>query len=227
VPVDLSREVVSVADAVANQLRHRLLTGQYPAGAEMRDTELSEEFQVARPTVRVAVQMLVAEGLLVRGRGRSARVRSFTEEDSVDIYRLRTMLEVNAIHTVISERADLSELETALAHYTELPDAVSWDEVAAADIDFHRAAVRACGSPRMLRTFNEISVESRLLIAQLRPVYRGARQLADEHAELLEILKLGKIRAAQEAWRNHLAEGERYSLEMIKASRASIEEPTA
>ena len=78
-----------MADAVADELRHRLLAGHYRGGEQLRDTELSAEFGVARPTVRAAVQMLVADGLLVRGRGRSAEVRSFTAEDAVDLYRLR------------------------------------------------------------------------------------------------------------------------------------------
>src|SRR5258708_1329494 len=57
-------ETVSVADAVANELRRRLLAGEYPGGKELRDTELTEEFGAARPTIRAAVQMLVAAGLL-------------------------------------------------------------------------------------------------------------------------------------------------------------------
>lgn len=62
-------EPVSVADAVANELRRRLLAGEYPGGKELRDTELTEAFGAARPTIRAAVQMLVADGLLERGRG--------------------------------------------------------------------------------------------------------------------------------------------------------------
>src|SRR5260370_7835781 len=82
-------ETVSVADAVANELRRRLLAGEYPGGKELRDTELTEEFGAARPTIRAAVQMLVADGLLERGRVRSARVRSFTAFDAVALYRPR------------------------------------------------------------------------------------------------------------------------------------------
>ena len=37
-------EPVSVAEAVANELRRRLLAGEYPGGKELRDTELTEEF---------------------------------------------------------------------------------------------------------------------------------------------------------------------------------------
>src|SRR5258707_12312357 len=87
-------EPVSVADAVANELRRRLLAGEYPGGKELRDTELTEEFGAARPTIRAAAQMLVADGLLERGRERSARLRSFTAFDAVDLFGLRRPIEL-------------------------------------------------------------------------------------------------------------------------------------
>jgi DNA-binding GntR family transcriptional regulator len=106
-------EVVSVADAVANELRRRLLAGEYVGGQELRDTELTEEFGAARPTVRAAVQMLVADGLLERGRGRSARVRSFTAFDAVDLYRLRRPVELAAVRLVIEGKRPLAEARRA------------------------------------------------------------------------------------------------------------------
>jgi DNA-binding transcriptional regulator YhcF (GntR family) len=87
---------ISVADAVADELRHRLLAGAHRGGEPLRDTDLSVEFGVARPTVRAAVQMLVADGLLERGRGRSAEVRSLTAEDAVDPYREGVQATVDA-----------------------------------------------------------------------------------------------------------------------------------
>src|SRR5580658_2960191 len=100
-------EPVSVADAVANELRRRLLAGEYTGGQELRDTDLTEEFGAARPTVRAAVQMLVADGLLERGRGRSAHVRSFTAFDAVDLSRLRHPIELSAVRLVIEGKRPL------------------------------------------------------------------------------------------------------------------------
>src|SRR5260370_39560028 len=115
-------EPVSVAEAVANELRRRLLTGQYPGGKELRDTELTEEFGAARPTIRAAVQMLVADGLLERGRGRSARVRSFTAFDAVDLYRLRRPIELAAVRLIIEGNRPLTAIGTAPSPFAPLPD---------------------------------------------------------------------------------------------------------
>src|SRR5580693_10310377 len=117
-------ETVSVADAVANELRRRLLAGEYPGGKELRDTELTEEFGAARPTIRAAVQMLVADGLLERGRGRSARVRSFTAEDAVDLYRLRRPIEETAVSLVIAGRRGLDGVQSSADAFTGMPEGV-------------------------------------------------------------------------------------------------------
>jgi len=208
-------ETVTVADAVANELRRRLLAGEYASGQELRDTDLTAEFGAARPTIRAAVQTLVADGLLERGRGRSARVPSFTAADAVDLYRLRRPIELAAVRLIIETAPPLDGVQTALRAFTSLPDEVSWDKVADADIEFHRAVLTAAGSSRLLRTFNEAGAELRLLIAQQRPAYRGARQIAAEHAVLLSALRAGGKRAAVDAWKEHLDSAERFFLDLI------------
>ena len=192
-------QTVSVADAVVNELRRRLLAGEYTGGQELRDTELAEEFGAARPTIRTAVQTLVGDGLLERGRGRSARVRSFTAFDAVDLYRVRKPIETAAVRLIIEQGRPLAGVQDALDAFTAVPDDVSWDVVADHDIAFHRAMFAAAASPRLLRTFNDIGAELRLLIAHLRPEYRGAREVAAEHADLLRVLQAGRLRPAIDA----------------------------
>jgi DNA-binding GntR family transcriptional regulator len=207
---------VSVADAVANELRRRLLAGEYTGGQELRDTDLAEEFGAARPTIRTAVQTLVGDGLLERGRGRSARVRSFTAFDAIDLYRVRKPIETAAVRLVIEQGRPLAGIQEALGAFTAVADDVSWDVVADHDIAFHRAMFTAAASPRLLRTFNDIAAELRLLIAHLRPEYRGAHEVAAEHAGLLQVLRAGKLRPAIETWREHLDAAERFFLGLIK-----------
>lgn len=206
---------VSVANAVANELRRRLLSGHYRGGTQLRDTELSEEFSVARPTVRAAVAMLVADGLLERGRGRSAEVKSFSAADAVDLYRLRRAIEAAAVRKVIAERRPLDDVEAATRAFAGLPETVSWDAVADHDVGFHRAVFVIAGSTRLLRTFDEVSAEHRLLIALLRPAYGSVAELAREHQLLLDALRGGDADRALAAWSEHFDESERFFLDQI------------
>jgi len=143
-------------------------------------------------------------------------VRSFTAFDAVDLYRLRRPIELAAVRLIIEGNRPLTGIEKAADAFVALPDAVTWDVVADHDIAFHRSVLAAAASPRLLRTFNSVGAELRLLIAQLCPVYRGANELAAEHAALLHALRAGKIRPALEAWQAHLGAGERFFLDLIK-----------
>ncbi|TDC93305.1 GntR family transcriptional regulator [Nonomuraea deserti] len=212
----MSIHPVTVADAVADQLRRRLLSGHYRGGDQLRDTDLSLEFGVARPTVRAAVQTLVAEGLLDRGRGRSAQVRSFTAEDAIDLGRLRRPIETIAVEMIMSQARPLTGIASAAQAFAALGDDVPWDVVAGHDVAFHRAVFVAAGSARLLRTFDELSAELRLLIAQLRPTYDSVSDLAHEHELLLEALRSGDVRQAKAAWNAHCDDSERFYLDLIQ-----------
>jgi DNA-binding GntR family transcriptional regulator len=209
-------QTVTVADAVADELRRRLLSGQYRAGEQLRDTELAQEFGAARPTIRAAVQMLVSDGLLERRRGRSAEVRSFTAEDAVDLYRLRRPIESTAVEMVVTAKRPIEGVETAMGEFAALGNDVSWDIVADHDIAFHRAVFEAAGSVRLLRTFNEVSAELRLLIAQLRPTYGSVADLASEHQLMLVVLRSGDLARAKAAWDEHFDDSERFFLNLIQ-----------
>ena len=207
---------VSVADAVAAELRNRLLSGYYTGGEQLRDTDLTREFGVARPTVRAAVAALVAEGLLERGRGRSAEVRSFSAEDAIDLYRLRRPIEAAAIDMLATGEADIAGVRAASAAFMALGEGTSWDVVADHDVAFHRAVFAATGSPRLLRTFDEVGAELRLLIALLRPAYGSVAALAREHQVLLATLEAGNADRAAAAWSAHFDDSERFFLDLIK-----------
>ncbi|GAA3588058.1 GntR family transcriptional regulator [Nonomuraea rosea] len=207
---------VTVADAVADELRRRLLSGHYRGGEQLRDTDLSQEFGVARPTVRAAVQTLVADGLLERGRGRSAQVRSFTAEDAIDLCRLRRPIETAAVELVMSQARPLAGVEVAARQFATLGDDVSWDVVAGHDVAFHRAVFVAAGSARLLRTFDELSAELRLLIAQLHPSYGSVADLAHEHEVLLAALRSGDFQRVKAAWNEHFDDSERFFLDLIQ-----------
>jgi DNA-binding GntR family transcriptional regulator len=216
IQIAMQVQPVSVADAVAAELRKRLLSGHYTGGEQLRDTDLTSEFGVARPTVRVAVAALVAEGLLERGRGKSAEVRSFSAEDAIDLYRLRRPIETAAVDMLVASGADRTSVRAACAAFTALGEGTSWDVVADHDVAFHRAVFAAAGSPRLLRTFDEVGAEIRLLIALLRPAYGSVAALAREHQVLLATLEAGNADGARAAWSAHFDDSERFFLDLIK-----------
>ena len=211
-PPPIEEDLLTVAD----ELRRRLLSGQYRGGEQLRDTDLSQEFGVARPTVRAAIQTLVADGLLERGRGRSAQVRSFTAEDAIDLYQVRRPIETAAVDLMLSRSPTGRGRERRAAAVHRVGGRRVLGRVADHDVAFHRAVFTAAGSVRLLRPFDEVSAELRLLIAQLRPAYASVSDLAHEHELLLVALRTGNAQRARVAWGEHFNHSERFFLDLIQ-----------
>ena len=64
--LDVRRRRADQARQVADVLRHQALTGSFGTGALPREDQLCREFAVSRNTVREALSLLVAEGLVER-----------------------------------------------------------------------------------------------------------------------------------------------------------------
>ena len=85
-------EVSSVTDAVYSHLR-RLILRQLPPGSPLRLNDLAAQLGVSTTPVRVAVERLRAEGLVVHQRGKGSTVAPLSVDDLLDIYAVRVGLE--------------------------------------------------------------------------------------------------------------------------------------
>ena len=198
-------QVVSTLDALSDSLRRRLLEGELEPGTALGEVELASEYGVARPTARAAIQALVAEGLLRRERGRSARVPELTADDVRDLFYVREALELQVVSTLVEQHARPPAAEEAVRRLELLPRRAPWDEVVEADMDFHTALVAATGSPRLERMYGTLQSEIRLCMVQLRPAYDDSATVAAEHRELLEAIANGPKRTALRLMSEHLA----------------------
>ena len=198
-------QVVSTLDALSDSLRRRLLEGELEPGTALGEVELASEYGVARPTARAAIQALVAEGLLRRERGRSARVPELTADDVRDLFYVREALELQVVSTLVEQHVRPPAAEEAVRRLERLPRRAPWDEVVEADMDFHTALVAATGSPRLERMYGTLQSEIRLCMVQLRPAYDDSATVAAEHRELLEAIANGPKRTALRLMSEHLA----------------------
>lgn len=199
-------KTVSVVAAAAARLRDSLFAGEFAAGQELKDTQIAEEYGIARPTARMAVQQLIAEGVLVRPPGFSARVRTFDPDEVRDIYGTRRLIELSAVRHILEQRRSLAGIEDALGDFHRLRDAEDdWTSIARADVNFHTAVVDAAGSPRLRAFFGGLANEIRLLIALLKDQYAGGEALYREHEELFALLRGDSPwRVVEQAWGEHL-----------------------
>lgn len=181
----LPRATLSVQ--IAERIRADILAGTYPPGAQLHEVELAVGFGVSRGPLREAMQRLVQEGLLRSEPHRGVFVPDLTEADLLDVFFVRSTLEVAALRRVVAgdRRGSVAAALDAVAR--DMDRALkAGDRAAGGELDFafHRTLVDAAGSERLSRTYATVQAETRLCLHRLMGGYRSSADLADEHHRL-------------------------------------------
>lgn len=193
----MSQAISVLPDSVAERLRASVIAQQDAPGSTITEAAIALRFGVARPTARLAIDRLVADGILRREAHRAARVPELTRDDIVDLYDTRALLEASAI-------AGLRSIpEAALDAHRAL---TATDDFARHDIAFHRALVAATPSPRLARLHAQLMGEVELCIGQVQAAHLlTATQVAAQHQGILDAIVNGDADASAHLTREHIA----------------------
>jgi DNA-binding GntR family transcriptional regulator len=96
----------SAVDRVYESTRNAILVGDYPPGAPLRVQELADRNGVSTIPVRESLRRLEAERLVESVANKGARVAQLSFPDLADAYRLRTLLEVEAVRLAFPHLTD-------------------------------------------------------------------------------------------------------------------------
>ena len=204
----------SVVDALANALRSRILSGDLAPGAPLRETMLSDAYEVSRHTLRAALRVLASEGLVQIVPNHGATVAQLADADLVSLFELRTALESEACRLTLERNggklpATVHDRLDALIRACRSRKS-EWHEIADAHARFHEALVAAADSPRIEGAYTRLATELNLFLVQLRPVW-SRRRMIDHHRSLVADLETN---GDTDALRRHLADG----LEAVRAA---------
>lgn len=215
----------SAVDEAVATLRSRVLDGVLGPGARIVEEQAAAELGVSRHTLRAAMRQLVSDGLLRHEPHRGVHVPILTAEDITDVFRIRALLEHEAMRDVASRAYCPPDAVAALAALESLSDDAGWHEVVEYDRAFHRALIDAAGSVRISRTYAATEAEIVFCLVQLRPHYDRPVEVAREHRELLEPVAAGDVRKAQRLLDVHLRDAERNLLGSLPGVRAGSVSP--
>jgi len=196
----------TTVDVLASALRERILDGDLQPASRLVEREIVDRYEVARTTVRAALQALAAEGLVRIETHRGARVAQLGPDDFHALFQLRTALEMESAHLAL-ERHDGTLPPEVHRAVDRLSAACAvpkprWRTIAASHAGVHEALVAAGGSPRIEAAYRQLNAELQLFVVALRPVWSGEK-MAAHHVELLH----GLESEGTPALRRHLDEG--------------------
>jgi DNA-binding GntR family transcriptional regulator len=130
----------TLADHVYEQLRDAILRGDLPGGTELNQVELAGRMGVSRVPVREALRRLQAERFIDANPFQRLVVASLTPEQVLELFDLRTELEVfAALRARAKDGFADSGLMDAKAAAAALDVGMSSEEWLQADMEFHRA----------------------------------------------------------------------------------------
>lgn len=201
---ELSLKTISTVDAVYNALTNDILSMAFPPGAKITETALCERYGISRNTLREGVSLLLAHGLLVKVPNKGIFVRSLELSDVQEIFRLRELLEREAVRCIIkSENIPLELVQIADLLDSHCKDE-DWERCLEADIQFHCALVKGANSPRLERLYDAIFAEVKLCIYQSRYVTKFDPTSAAQHRQLLVAMESGDKNAAYAVLCQHI-----------------------
>ncbi|GAB4088384.1 GntR family transcriptional regulator [Hydrogenophaga soli] len=180
----------------------------------MVERDLAQRYAVSRVPLREALQRLVREGLVEVSKQRGASVRGLSEQDVLEIYDLRMMLEGEAMARSVAklDAAGLSALDSV---HAQLGQAITASEQGALDRQFHALLYAPCGQTRLLKTLWELRGEmERYERLQSRLLVNTAFFQA-EHAAILAACKVGDAEKACAEVRRHLTSAKQVVLRAI------------
>ena len=82
----------SLGELITSELRLQIINGEIEVGTVLSENKISSLFETSRSPVREAFKTLELEGLVAPGR-MGITVQGLNEEDIVEIYDLRFLLE--------------------------------------------------------------------------------------------------------------------------------------
>jgi DNA-binding GntR family transcriptional regulator len=190
--------------SIADALRADVVETRLAPGETVTESAVALRFGVARSTARIAIEKLVAEGLLRREAHRAARVPELSRDDIVDLYATRAVVEGAAMRWLAEEGAVPADALTAHRGIREA--ARHGGAFAAQDIAFHRALVAGQRSGRLARTHDQLMGEIELGIGQVQAHgLMSATTIAEQHEYILAAVIAGDGERAERLAREHVA----------------------
>ena len=210
-----------LSDKVYNALNTRIMRGDYAPNEKLpAEKDLSVQFGVSRPVLRVALEQLREEGLIFsrQGAGNFVRVKrepalGYTPVETIaDIqrcYEFRLTVEVDGAALAAKRRNDavLEEMERALLLLSDATGSRLHREDA--DFAFHLAIARASNNQYYAETLkalrDHIYVGMKMHGDALMSDGAAAlERVLEEHRAIFEAIREGDVDVAREAMRVHV-----------------------
>ncbi|MFD8014795.1 GntR family transcriptional regulator [Streptomyces sp. NPDC058955] len=176
---------------VLEELRSAITSGELRPGAPIRQDALAARLEVSRVPLREALKALEAEGLVVHHVHRGYFVAELSLADLEEVYRIRALLETEAVRRAMSIPPDglfetMKDIQREVERASRAGDVTAMAE---ANRRFHLTLIEASGMPRLVRMITTLwdATDAYRSLYYTDPVHRD--QAVHEHRAVLSALR--------------------------------------
>ncbi len=234
-----------LSDGIVERLEAMILEGTLRAGERLpAERALAEQFGVSRPSLREAIQKLVAKGMLVSRQGGGNYVchklgSTFSDpllallesnpESQRDLLEFRHTLEASCAFYAAQRATEIDREQLKLAMdvledcYRRV-DSVTREEEGVADANFHLAIAEASHNAVLLHTVRGLfDMLKRNMVVNIGGMHRHSGETRDmlivQHRELYQAIVEGRPEDARQSSSRHIT----YVQEVLEQARQAIQ----
>lgn len=147
------RRPPTAQEAVLVELRQAIATGGLRPGEQVLQEQLADRLGVSRVPLREALKILEGEGQVTYHPHRGYFVAELSVDDLVEVYRIRALLEAEAVRVGVTAASDEQRavVEEHLHACEQAAAAGDLTAMSAANRAFHFALYDTSGMPRLVR----------------------------------------------------------------------------
>lgn len=188
-------------------LRTAITSGQIPPKTQMVETDLSDQLQISRGTLREAMRQLQQEGLLVAGSRGRLYVRRLGPKEIADIFAVRAALEGLAAGILAAQpdrAAATEELRGLLRTMARAADELDLEGRIESDLAFHRTMCRLTDNESLLHTWQGLEGSIRMSIMFAGTTRAIGNMDVPRHDAIVDAIASGDGPAAHRAVQEHM-----------------------
>jgi DNA-binding GntR family transcriptional regulator len=209
---------LQLAKLAYEALRDSILSGHLAPGNIVNEMALAKELGISRTPVREALLELSSQGLVEILPRKGIRIKYFTEQDVHEVCEIRELIELAVVEGMARNRADRSpkRLESALKQQRQAVKNGDVMEFLEADRRFHLSLTGLTDNRRLRRILENLG--DLIHVMGTEGLIREGRvaEVLEEHQNVVDSLKQGKIPEAKEAMRLHLKNSRNAILEGLR-----------
>jgi len=196
-------EIKSLMTVVLDNIRRRILTGEFRPGQKINESEISVNLGISRSPVREAFRILEIDGLITTLPRKGSYITDISLKDLEELFEIRKILECYALDC-IKKRAKKSpekiqpmieELDRNLLKKHDPFSVIS---------GFHYSLVELCNNSRLIELYKILAVSLRRYWL-IYHIEKGQRDISLEHHQgIVNILKKGDYAGTKTLLKKHI-----------------------